>query len=113
MANQISPTEAARLLYGKGNALLPTVSLIDVRDADAFAREHLPGASHSDYQRQIDLLERITTAPPATKQLVFVCYAGVRSGRVAQIAASKGFTAVSIAGGVHAWHEAGLPIVRS
>jgi len=124
MSLQISPSTALERTYGVSAdelraavgsgtplALASKTSLIDVRDADDYAAWHLPGAVHADYQRQLELFDRTTAAPPGSKRLVFVCYAGVRSGRVARAAAAKGFDASSILGGAHVWRALGLPVV--
>ena len=118
---QISPSAALECVYGTsadelrarqaaGTATVAAgTSLIDVRDADDFAAWHLPGAVQADYERQLELFKKIAQAPENAKKLVFVCYAGVRSGRVARAAAERGFDAVSILGGAYAWRALGLP----
>lgn len=111
MRYQTSPADARERLYGDDARLRSDVSLIDVRDADDYAAWHLPGAVHADYTRQLELFDRMAPAPANAKKLVFVCYAGVRSGRVARAAAAKGFDAVSILGGAYAWRALGLPVI--
>ncbi|PTL84907.1 rhodanese-like domain-containing protein [Vitiosangium sp. GDMCC 1.1324] len=51
---------------------------------------------------------------PRDAELVLVCRSGGRSGKAAAQLASKGFSRVmNLRGGMLAWNEAGLPVVRA
>jgi rhodanese-related sulfurtransferase len=97
----ISPARAAELVR-KGAVL------VDIREADEHAREHIPGARHHALSR-ID-----TTTPVHTGDdvLVFHCRSGARTKtNAAKLAASAGAcTTYVLEGGIEAWKKAGLPV---
>ena len=98
----ISPTRAAELVR-KGAVL------VDIREADEYAREHIPGARHH-------ALSRIDAESPIRKGdevLVFHCRAGARTkGNVARLsAASHNCETYILEGGLDAWKKAGLPVM--
>jgi rhodanese-related sulfurtransferase len=98
----ISPTRAAELVR-KGAVL------IDIREADEYAREHIPGARHH-------ALSRIDAESPIRKGdevLVFHCRAGARTkGNAARLsAASQNCETYILEGGLDAWKKAGLPVM--
>jgi rhodanese-related sulfurtransferase len=85
------------------------VLLIDVREANEFAFERIPGA----------LLYPLSTfdsrAIPAVsgRKLVLQCAAGGRSMRAAQALAAAGHAEVhNLEGGINAWKAQGLPLIR-
>ncbi len=97
---QISPAAAA--------AMLSTgATLIDIREADEYRREHI-GLAHSHP------LSRLTANPPrAAGPVIFHCRAGSRTAasEPALQAAATG-PAYILAGGIDAWKAAGLPVVQ-
>jgi rhodanese-related sulfurtransferase len=99
----ISPQDARALL--DAGALL-----VDIRDADEHAREHVPGA------RCIPLA-RLADAPhlrDAEGIVLFHCRSGMRTRANAPAleAAAAGCTAYVVEGGIDAWKAAGLPVRR-
>ena len=93
--------------------------LVDVREPDEFAHEHISGAMSAPLSR----FE--TAAPPPTngKTLVLQCASGARSTRAAEILLRRGAAEViHLKGGIAAWKQAGyktesaagakLPIMR-
>ena len=103
MANlqAISPARAAQLL--RAGAVL-----IDIREADEYARERIPGARHH-------ALSRIDTDSPARagdEVLVFHCRSGARTkGSAARLAsATPKCETYILEGGLDAWKKAGLPV---
>ena len=79
--------------------------LVDIREADERAREHVPGSGHT-------ALSRLSAIDSATsKAVVFHCRSGARTaanaGRLAQAA---GCDAYLLQGGIEAWKKAGLPV---
>lgn len=97
----ISPQRAAELTR-KGAVL------IDVRDADEYAREHIPGARHHALAR----LDRDNPARPGDDVLIFHCRSGMRTKNSADrlAAASARCDAYVLEGGLDAWKKAGLPV---
>ncbi|MDJ1158970.1 rhodanese-like domain-containing protein [Chelatococcus sp. SYSU_G07232] len=98
----LSPADARRLC--DGGALL-----VDIREADEFARERIPGARHLP----LSLLDRAEFAPPPGAAVIFLCRSGARTaGNAARLAArARGAAGVYLlAGGLDAWKKAGLPV---
>ena len=80
-------------------------TLVDVREADEWARGHLPGAVFMPR----GVLERDAEVafPDPDTPLVLYCGGGYRSALAAQSLGQMGYTAVaSMAGGWRAWTEA-------
>ena len=79
--------------------------LVDIREADERAREHVQGSHHNALSR----LSAIDSAK--SKAVVFHCRSGARTaanaGRLAQAA---GCDAYLLQGGIEAWKKAGLPV---
>ncbi len=74
--------------------------LIDVRDAQEFAADHIDGAQHVPLA---ELGQRLGELP-ADRQVVFVCRSGVRSLRACQLASGAGLRAIGhLEGGMLAW----------
>ncbi|WP_425470256.1 rhodanese family protein [Sphingobium fluviale] len=91
----LSPAEARRLIDGGA-------TLVDIRDVEEHAREHIPGALNVTLDRLCEL--------PAGP-LVFHCRTGMRTQKNAQAlgAARSGAQVHILAGGIDAWRSAGLP----
>ena len=97
----ISPERAAELV--RAGAVL-----VDVRDADEHAREHIPGARHHALTR----IDRDSPARNGDDVLIFHCRSGARTkGNAARLAAATPDCEVYILeGGLDAWKKAGLPV---
>jgi rhodanese-related sulfurtransferase len=96
----ISPQRAAELM--RNGAVL-----IDIREANEFARERIPGARH----HALSQLDASNPAQPGDDVLVFHCRSGARTKMNApRLAASAGnCKAYVLDGGIDAWKRAGLP----
>lgn len=86
-----------------------TVMLVDVREADEFAAEHIAGAINmplSGFQP--------SQLPDAGGRLVVLqCAGGKRSGMALEkCAAAQAAIETHLAGGIGAWKAAGLPVTR-
>lgn len=83
--------------------------LVDIRERDEYAREHVPGARHHP-------LAQVDGASPApdARALIFHCRSGMRtSANVDALRACIGdCDAYLLEGGLDAWKRAGLPIER-
>jgi len=92
----LSPT-AARAAIQAG------ALLVDIRGADEFARERIPGAINLP-------LEQIDALPAADRPVIFHCRSGMRTAaNAARLAiAAKGAPAHIVDGGIDAWRKAGL-----
>jgi rhodanese-related sulfurtransferase len=86
--------------------------ILDVRERDAFAAGHVPGARHLPRgQLELRVNEEL---PDPTLRILAVC----EFGRVSTLAAATlrqiGFQrAIALDGGMKAWRESGFPLVSS
>ncbi len=83
--------------------------LLDVREDAEWQAGHAPKARHIPLSR---LAARIRDLPP-NRTVITVCRSGARSTRAASLLARDGRDVVNLAGGMHAWARAGLPVVAS
>ena len=83
--------------------------LLDVRERDAYASGHIPGAQHLP-RGQLEL--RINKElPDPTRRILVCCEFGQISTLAAATLRELGFTnAAALDGGVKAWRENGLPL---
>ncbi|MBI3434777.1 MAG: rhodanese family protein [Proteobacteria bacterium] len=97
----VEPREALRLV--NDGALL-----IDVREGDEHAREHIANARSVPLSRLAQAIDR-----PKAQQVVFHCLSGNRTEAAAdRLAAAAGGDAYVLRGGLRAWKAAGLPVIR-
>ncbi|MFN7056650.1 rhodanese family protein [Hyphomonas sp.] len=82
--------------------------LIDIREADEHAREHIAGAASLPLSK----LEESGLRLGADKSAVFHCKSGMRTeANCARLADKVDGEALLLAGGLDAWKQAGLPVV--
>ena len=88
------------------------VVLVDTREQHEWDEAHLGGATLVPPASVADRIEEV--APDRTRRVVLYCRVGNRSARAADLLESElGYEDVaSIAGGIEAWQEAGLPVVE-
>lgn len=93
----LNPADAQRLVAGGA-------TLVDIRDADEHAREHIPGALNVP-------LTRIADMPAPSGPVIFHCRSGMRTAANATRLADavSGFPCYLLAGGIDAWRTDGLP----
>ena len=96
---QIEPQRAAELIADGA-------ALIDVREADEYEAGHIAGARHVPLER----LDAEAVGGDRSAPVVFYCRVGDRSATAADAFAASGWDAHSIAGGLEAWAEEGLPL---
>ncbi len=82
--------------------------LLDVREHDEWLMLRAPGALHIPMRQLSDSAGQL----PATGRIACICHVGGRSAVVAEALAGAGYDAVNVAGGMHAWEAAGLPVER-
>lgn len=101
----LSPNEAV-MLMNREKAVV-----VDVCEPQEYAAGHVNGAKNiplSQLESQLASAIKNKTNP-----LILVCASGVRSSRAVAIANKLGFEkAHSLAGGMGAWRQAGLPIQK-
>lgn len=85
--------------------------LVDVREDNEFAKDHLPGAIHLGkgiIERDIENAVPDTAAP-----LVLYCGGGFRSALAADNLQRMGYTnVISMDGGIREWREKGYPLTK-
>lgn len=93
----VTPAEAQRLIQSGAK-------LIDIRDPDEYAREHIPAATNVP----VAAIERLDTGDCA---VVFHCRSGARTGaNAARLAAAAGEACYMLEGGIDAWRSAGFEV---
>jgi len=79
--------------------------LVDIREADEHAREHVPGVRH----HALSKLSAIDTAD--ARAVIFHCRSGARTAaNASRLAGAAGCDAYVLEGGIDAWKKAGLPV---
>jgi rhodanese-related sulfurtransferase len=81
--------------------------LLDVREPHEWQSGHAPKARHIP----LGQLARRVGELPNGRAVVTVCRSGARSARAAAVLARDGRQVSNLAGGMHAWARAGLPVV--
>ncbi len=82
------------------------VFVLDVRRPDEWDMYHVPNT----VQIPLDELQNRLNELPKDQEIVVICHSGNRSGQAQTILAQAGFNAVSVAGGMIAWNQAGYPL---
>jgi rhodanese-related sulfurtransferase/rubrerythrin len=94
----MDPAEARDTLARRGGAF----TLLDVRQPEEYANEHLPGATLIPLP---ELSNRLAELDPARPTIVY-CAIGGRSRIAAQMLAGKGWEKVfNLSGGIKAWQD--------
>jgi rhodanese-related sulfurtransferase len=104
MTATLTPLSAAdaKLRLSAGRAVL-----VDIREADEFARRHVPGA----ISQPLSGWEAAHLAIAPDHDVIFTCRSGMRTaGACDRLAARVSGTAFVLRGGVDAWEKAGLPL---
>ncbi|MGX7677656.1 rhodanese-like domain-containing protein [Jatrophihabitans sp. DSM 45814] len=104
---EISARAAAELTSTPGEGS-PRNLLLDVREADEWAAGHAPQAVHIPMSE----LNSRSSEIPTDQTIICVCHVGGRSAVVADALNRAGWTALNLTGGMNAWEDAGLPVVR-
>ena len=102
----VSPLQATQLINHR-NAIV-----IDVRDEQAFAAGSVTGARNIPFAKLQERIAELTRfkARPA----VLVCESGQQSARALATLKAHGFEEThTLAGGLSAWKQAGLPLVQA
>ena len=87
------------------------VVILDVRKADEFAEGHIKGAVLIN-QFQSDFMEQATAKLPKEKTIAIYCRSGRRSANAAGKLADVGYKCVNLKGGIIAWKEANMPVIK-
>jgi rhodanese-related sulfurtransferase len=102
---RISINEAT-LLINRQDALV-----LDVRETAEWSAGHIPNARHialGHLGKHLSEIEKFKEKP-----VIVVCASGNRSGSGCKVLKQAGFQQVfNLAGGIHAWGDAGLPMTK-
>lgn len=99
---------------------LPTITLdqlpddahiLDVREDFEWAAGHIDGAVHIPMNSVPNRVTYETDLLAADQRTYVICAMGGRSGQVTAWLVQNGHDAVNIAGGMHAWADAGRPMI--
>lgn len=103
--NNISVNEAT-LLINRQDALV-----VDVRETAEWSAGHIPNARHialGQLSKHLSEIDKFKDKP-----VIVVCATGNRSGSACRVLQKSGFQQVhNLAGGIHAWSDAGLPMTK-
>jgi rhodanese-related sulfurtransferase len=103
-AQRISPLEATNLMNHQ-NAII-----VDIRGQEAFRSGHIVNSISlplTELEKQSKKLEKYLKQP-----IIIVCATGLESSRAANLLLKNGYNAHILAGGVRAWKEAEMPLVK-
>lgn len=103
MTTVLTPVSAAdvqaRLKSGRAR-------LVDIREPDEFAREHIPGVAHAP----LSGFEDANLSLKAGQDVIFMCRSGMRTAtNCDRLAARVDGPAFVLEGGLQGWKDAGLP----
>lgn len=104
----ISAKEFEKILSLEGNN--PTMDFIDVCSQMEYEQQHIKGVRNVPLDELEDHLDELKS-----KQTIYIhCFSGSRSLYAISLLKSRGIAAelVNVDGGIIAWHNAGLPLVR-
>jgi rhodanese-related sulfurtransferase len=102
----VTPSEAV-LLINRSNAIV-----LDVRDDAEFAAGHITDAKHIPLAQLPDRIKELQKLK--TKPILVNCQAGMRSAKACDILRKNEFTQVhNLQGGLNAWIQAKLPVIKS
>ncbi len=98
-------TSQATQLINRENAVI-----IDLRSADGYASGHILNAvsiPFAEFSEKLKKIEKYKTQP-----IILVCMTGADSVRALQTLQKQGYRAYTLSGGLRAWREAELPLVK-
>ena len=102
----IGVTEFAEQLKQKN------IQIVDCRTPDEYKSGYIQGATLADWNNQQQFADAAKKLDKSKPVYVY-CLAGVRSAKAADWFAKNGFTNVySLDGGIKAWQEQKLPLVK-
>jgi len=103
-SKQLSPAQAT-LLINHSDAIV-----VDIRNTSQFTEGHIIGALSIPLEEIKDKwkkLEKFKSQP-----VVIVCMSGTDSPRAASLLTEQGFSVRILAGGIRAWLDADMPLVK-
>lgn len=100
----LKPADVARRLETQ------SAVLIDIREPDEFAREHVAGAIHAP----LSSFDQVPLKLPDGRDVIYTCRTGTRTGlNCARLASRVPGEAFVLAGGLDGWKAQGLATERA
>jgi rhodanese-related sulfurtransferase len=104
LQQNLEPADVTRWLAERA------IVLIDVREPDEFASEHIHGA----LLYPLSTFDPQALPAPGDRKIVLQCGSGMRSAKALTICADAGVAVAGhVAGGIKAWKAAGLPVIST
>ena len=100
----LGPAEAVRLINHE------KAVIVDVRSYEAYLTGHIVNSVSlplNEIKDKIKKIEKFKSQP-----IVVVCGTGVEASRAATLLTQQGFQAQVLAGGIRAWRDAEMPLVK-
>lgn len=99
----VGTLQATQLINQKG------AQVLDLRGDAEFRAGHLPGSKHV----AADRVQTVVAGLEASKPVLLVCNTGMQAAKAAAALKSSGRGEVyTLDGGIGAWRQAGLPLVK-
>lgn len=101
---QVSPAKVVQLINHNQAAI------VDIRGSEAFLAGHIVGAISlpmNEIANKLKKIEKLKSQP-----IVVVCATGADSNKAAVLLTQQGFQVQILAGGIRAWRDAQLPVVK-
>lgn len=101
---QLTPQQAVQLINHQH------ANILDIRPNESYRQGHIIDAQSvtvKDLEENNKKIEKYKTKP-----VIIVCPTGSESQKVAAFMIKHGYNAYSIAGGLRAWNEAQLPLIK-
>jgi rhodanese-related sulfurtransferase len=93
--------------------LPPDALVLDVREPHEWDAGHIDAAVHVPMNAVPSTVAHEPATIPSERRVHVICAAGGRSAQVTAWLVANGVDAVNVAGGMHAWEDAGRPMVSS
>ena len=100
----ITPADATQLINRQ------RAEVLDLRSQEQFKAGHIIAATNVSEQELTSTSKKLEKFKQ--KPLVIVCQNGVTSQKIAALLAKRGYNSYSIAGGIRAWVDAQMPLVK-
>ena len=104
-ATRLTPRRATHLINHMDAVI------VDIRDSEAFNKGHIVNAINlpsKEIEQKIQKIDKFKSQP-----VILVCATGVESQRAFMTLQKKGFNVQVLDGGMRAWREAEMPVVKS
>lgn len=103
-SSAVTPLQAIQMI-NRDNAVV-----VDIRPQEIYRQGHIIAAQSltpKEIQDSTKKLERFKTKP-----LIVVCATSVESRKIAALLLKQGYNARALSGGIRAWNEANMPLVK-